>query len=96
MTANTPQQSALPQLYRFSDLKRLGYVDSYAQLRRMQRFHNFPLGRMLSANIRTWEANEVAGYYANRPVELKTISPQARRPGRERKEAAPAPATAAA
>jgi hypothetical protein len=87
------QQPALPQLFRFADLKRLGFVDSYAQLRRMQQQYGFPLGRMISPNIRTWEANEVADWYANRPSELKPISPTARRPRRE--AAATATVTAA-
>jgi hypothetical protein len=84
------QQSALPQLFRFNDLKRLGFVDSYAQLRRMQQQLGFPLGRMISPNIRTWEANEIADWYANRPSELKAIPLTARRPRRETASAIPA------
>jgi hypothetical protein len=58
----------LSQLYRFEDLQDRGYVENRAQLQRMIRLYHFPPGRMLTPNCRTWTAEEVAEYYASRPI----------------------------
>jgi hypothetical protein len=56
-------------LLRFADLKERGVCRSWAQLKR-QADHNFPLGRLLSPNIRVWdEEDEVDPWLASRPVE---------------------------
>jgi hypothetical protein len=55
---------------RFADLKESGIVKSWAQLKRLQELHDFPFGRLLSPNIRTWdEEEEIAPWLASRPVE---------------------------
>ena len=44
---------------RFADLKERGIVNSWPQLKRLQQLHGFPLGRMLSPNIRVWTKEEI-------------------------------------
>lgn len=56
-------------LKRYRQLKADGVVDSWAQLKRLQRLHDFPLGRMLSPNIRVWTTEEVDKWIAERPTE---------------------------
>jgi hypothetical protein len=56
-------------LLRFADLQARRIVNSWPQLKRLQKFHGFPLGRMLSPNIRAWTEEEIDAYYASRPVE---------------------------
>jgi hypothetical protein len=57
-------------LIRFVDLKERGVCRSWAQLKRLQADHNFPLGRLLSPNVRVWDAeDEVAPWLDSRPVE---------------------------
>jgi hypothetical protein len=54
---------------RFADIKERGIVRSWAQLKRLQAEHDFPLGRLLSPNIRVWdEEEEVDPWVASRPV----------------------------
>jgi hypothetical protein len=56
-------------LLRFSDLRDRGIVNSWPQLKRLQQFHGFPLGRMLSPNIRAWTESEIDEWYKSRPQE---------------------------
>ena len=56
------------KLLRFRDLKDRGVVDSWAQLRRLIDHCEFPTGRMLSPNQRTWDEQEIDDWYATRPV----------------------------
>jgi hypothetical protein len=56
-------------LLRFADLQARGIVNSWPQLKRLQQLHGFPLGRMLSPNIRAWTEEEIDAYFASRPVE---------------------------
>jgi predicted DNA-binding transcriptional regulator AlpA len=56
-------------LMRFAMLKARGIVNSWPQLKRLQRDHDFPLGRMLSPNIRAWTEAEIDKWIASRPVE---------------------------
>jgi hypothetical protein len=56
-------------LLRFRDLKDRGIVHSWPQLKRLQEFHGFPLGRMLSPNIRAWTEDEVDAWIKSRPIE---------------------------
>lgn len=54
---------------RFKHLQQRGIVDSWAQLRRLQEKHGFPLGRLLGPNTRTWdEDKEIEPWLASRPV----------------------------
>jgi predicted DNA-binding transcriptional regulator AlpA len=59
----------LPMLLRFRDLKAMNYVQSWPQLKSMIENEGFPRGRRTSPNIRTWTEDEVAEWYAARPVE---------------------------
>jgi hypothetical protein len=56
-------------LLRFRDLKERGIVHSWPQLKRLQAVHGFPLGRMLSQNIRAWTESEIDEWIASRPIE---------------------------
>jgi hypothetical protein len=56
-------------LLRFADLKARGIVHSWPQLKNLQRLHDFPQGKMLSPNVRTWTEEEIDAYYASRPIE---------------------------
>ena len=56
-------------LLRFADLQERGIVNSWPQLKRLQDLHGFPLGRMLSPNIRAWDAAEIDKWFSSRPVE---------------------------
>jgi predicted DNA-binding transcriptional regulator AlpA len=59
----------LEELVRFKDLRRLGVVTSWPQLRYMQEKYNFPAGMLLGANTRAWKATEIAEWLAARPTE---------------------------
>ena len=56
-------------LLRFADLVERGIVNSWPQLKRLQQLHTFPLGKMLSPNIRAWTEQEIDEWIASRPVE---------------------------
>jgi hypothetical protein len=56
-------------LLRFADLRKRGFVNSWPQLKRMQQLHGFPVGRMLSPNIRAWTEEEVHEWFVSRPAE---------------------------
>ncbi len=56
-------------LLRFADLKQRGIVNSWPQLKRLQIEQEFPLGKMLSPNIRAWTEDEIEAWYAERPTE---------------------------
>jgi hypothetical protein len=56
-------------LLRFADLIERGIVNSWPQLKRLQQLHGFPLGKMLSPNIRAWTEAEIDEWIGSRPVE---------------------------
>jgi len=82
-------EPVLKQRIRFRHLKERGIADSYAQLNRLIENYHFPIGKMLSPNIRSWTEQEVAEWIATRPCDKKTLPTTARRPplGRPRKDA---------
>jgi hypothetical protein len=57
------------KVYRFRDLKDRGLVNSWAQLQRMIRKYNFPMGRMLTPQCRVWTPEELEAWLASRPVD---------------------------
>jgi hypothetical protein len=67
--SSTDGMCQMIQLLRFRDLKARGVVNSWPQLKRLQRLCGFPLGRMLSPNIRAWTEEEVDAWLASRPIE---------------------------
>jgi predicted DNA-binding transcriptional regulator AlpA len=69
------------ELWRFSDLKLLGFVDDRATLRRRIANDGFPQPLVLSANAIAWVAEEVREWIAGRP---RGPAPQ---PARTRKAA---------
>ena len=56
-------------ILRFANLKRNGIVNSWPQLKRLQTEQGFPLGKMLSPNIRAWTEAEIDQWIESRPVE---------------------------
>jgi hypothetical protein len=56
-------------IVRFHGLKERGIVESWAQLRRLQELHDFPLGRLIGPKTRTWTLEEIAEWYSTRPTE---------------------------
>ena len=56
-------------LLRFADLCERGVVSSWPQLKRLQQIHGFPLGRMLSPNVRAWTESEIIEWLETRPRE---------------------------
>ena len=62
------------RLWRFSDLRARGLVNSRAQLKLMVELYGFPPGKMLTPNARVWVADEVIAYYESRTSELKDVS----------------------
>lgn len=61
-------------LLRFRDLKARKIASSYTQLKRLQDDHGFPSGRLLGPNSRAWTEEEVAQWFANRPIERKALA----------------------
>jgi len=57
------------ELLRFKDLRRLGVVSSWPQLRRMQESYGFPVGILLGPNSRAWRAVDVEAWLATRPTD---------------------------
>ena len=54
------------ELLRFKDLRRLGVVSSWPQLRRMQECYGFPAGILLGPNSRAWRAADIEAWLATR------------------------------
>jgi hypothetical protein len=57
------------KIIRFADIKQRGIANSWTQVRRLQKLHNFPLGRMCGGHTRTWTEAEVDEWYFAQPVE---------------------------
>jgi predicted DNA-binding transcriptional regulator AlpA len=57
------------ELLRFKDLRRLGVVSSWPQLKYMQEKYGFPSGFLLGANTRAWRVADVESWLAERPTE---------------------------
>jgi hypothetical protein len=70
-TKGDDMTSRIPRQLRFNDLKELGIVGSWAQLRRLIDLHGFPAGRLMGPNTRTFDEPEVADWVATRPTETK-------------------------
>ena len=77
-------------LLRFRNLKDRGIVNSWPQLKRLQELHGFPLGRLLSPNVRVWTEEEIDAYIASRPVTGGELRGVAKRKHDARKAAATA------
>jgi hypothetical protein len=75
-------------LLRYANLRERGIVNSWPQLKRLQQDHGFPLGRMLSANIRAWTESEIDAWFSSRPIENTQPLKGASRIRRERRLAA--------
>jgi predicted DNA-binding transcriptional regulator AlpA len=67
--------SRLPVFIRYRDLLAAGIVGSYNQLLRYIDHEGFPIGRMLSPNIRAWTVQEVRKWLDARPTARKIPPP---------------------
>jgi predicted DNA-binding transcriptional regulator AlpA len=77
------------ELLRYKDLRRLGVVSSWPQLRRMQELYGFPSGLLLGPNSRAWRVLDVEKWLAERPTEpSKPVMERAAKSVRARQEAA--------
>jgi predicted DNA-binding transcriptional regulator AlpA len=88
---NDGQRRTLPIFVRYSDLIRANIVGSWTQLKRLMDKEGFPLGQMLSANIRAWRLDEIEAWLDGRPTERKETPdpwPESRRKAAEEKRAA--------
>jgi predicted DNA-binding transcriptional regulator AlpA len=72
------------ELWKFSHLKLLGYVDDRATCRRLMASSGFPKPLILSANSIAWVAAEVRAWLENRP---RGAAPQPQRPRKPAKAA---------
>jgi predicted DNA-binding transcriptional regulator AlpA len=94
MTADTPidearkralaieearRRALAKEIFKFSDLVLLGYVDDRATLRRWIKDQGFPAPLVLGPNSLGWIANEVHGWIGARP---RGAAPQRSRPGK--------------
>ena len=68
-----PEPTAVPAYCRFDDLKRARICSSWVQLRRMVTDQGFPVGVMLSPNVRAFPLHEVLDWLRTRPVEPKKV-----------------------
>jgi len=68
---------------RYADFERDGLFKSRQQLQNAIKYLNFPLGRLITPNVRAWhKEKEVEPWLETRPVEPK---PTPKSPGRPRK-----------
>src|SRR5262245_60234744 len=63
----------LPVYVRFHDIQAAGIAGSWTQLNRLIDEEGFPVGCMLSPNIRAWKLAEVEAWLATRPTERKSV-----------------------
>ena len=63
----------IPTYCRFADLRAAGITDNWPHLLRLIANEGFPVGVMLSRNIRAWPVDEVRRWLAERPTARKQI-----------------------
>jgi hypothetical protein len=72
------------------DLQQRKISSSAKQTRYLTEKHGFPIGRMISPNIRAWTEQEIADWLKARPTEAHCNIPPEKRPrGRPRKQIQP-------
>lgn len=77
-------KSRLERRLRFWDLVELG-IRNRPCLQSWIRSGNFPPGRLVGANSRSWAESEIEAWLAKRPTASKPIPPSKRPRGRPRK-----------
>ena len=76
----------IPHFLTQDDLAERKISSSSRQTKYLQEHHGFPLGRMLSPQIRGWTEQEITEWLASRPVKSPCNIPASKRPrGRPRK-----------
>ena len=59
--------AAVPNLLRFKDLKRLGYVANWVSLHRWIKEQGFPVGKMIGPRTRAWTESSILEWLDQRP-----------------------------
>jgi hypothetical protein len=70
---------ALPTYVRYGDLVAAGIVGNWTTLSRLINVEGFPVGVMLSPNVRAWRLDEVEAWLATRPSDRKSVPNRWRR-----------------
>lgn len=78
------QSAELPKLVRFKDLQAAGVVTNWQQLNNMIDDLGFPVGILLSPNIRAWRLDDVTAWLDARPSERKDAPAALLRPQAEK------------
>ena len=77
----------IPHFVVQDDLAERKISSSARQTKYLQEHHGFPLGRMLSPQIRGWTEQEITDWLASRPVKSPCNIPASKRPrGRPREQ----------
>ena len=79
-----------PTFCRFADLVTAGVTSNWPHLLRLIDCEGFPVGVMLSRNIRAWDVDEVRRWLAERPTARKVVKPATKPRRRKRQEDAAA------
>jgi hypothetical protein len=67
------------KLLRYVDLKARGFCTSWAQLKQLQTKYGFPVGRMISPQVRARAEHEIDAWYEARPTEGPPLKGNAKR-----------------
>jgi predicted DNA-binding transcriptional regulator AlpA len=70
------QPRTAPQLtarVRFKDLVAANLVHNWPTLRRLIREQQFPAGKMIGPNMRSWSVVEIEAWVASRPTDISNI-----------------------
>src|SRR5437870_3594209 len=70
----------MDKLLRYSDLVERGIIRSRMTLKRRIDDQDFPPGRLISPNCRTWTEKEIEEWFTARPVARKTARQESRPP----------------
>jgi hypothetical protein len=70
----------LPVYVRYAHLEAAGIVGSWTQLLRMIAEEDFPVGVLLSANVRAWRLDTITKWLEARPTVRKPVPPDAVHP----------------
>jgi predicted DNA-binding transcriptional regulator AlpA len=87
----TGQQSddvaGLPQLAPFADLCAAGIAHNWTHLARLIKEENFPVGILLSRNVRAWDVAQVRQWLSERPTSSAPLKGAATWTAEQRKAA---------
>jgi predicted DNA-binding transcriptional regulator AlpA len=67
------------KLVRFKDLKDRQIADSRQRLKDLIEHHDFPRGKLITPNCRTWTEEEIDAWYKSREVEKQPLKGRAKK-----------------